>query len=175
MADSHDLCAPKSGGPRSEQALLARWDLDIRRAARKRAWLLGGQADVDDLVQEARMRLLKVARATMEKPDGYIRKVIANAVLAAAYRERRAPGSENVDEQEIPGDSGAVHLDRADDMNGWLDALPARLREVYRVLYAEEHTQREAASVLGLSQPRIAQLHQVLLAKGRTELQRPAA
>jgi RNA polymerase sigma factor (sigma-70 family) len=40
-----------------------------------------------------------------------------------------------------------------------LEALPNALKQVFRLLYAEGLSQREAASRLNISQPRIAKLH----------------
>jgi DNA-directed RNA polymerase specialized sigma subunit len=53
--------------------------------------------------------------------------------------------------------------------------MPARLRAVFKLLYGSGYTQREPSSVLGLSQPRITQLHQELLQRGRLDLAAVAA
>jgi RNA polymerase sigma factor (sigma-70 family) len=52
----------------------------------------------------------------------------------------------------------------------WMSKGPPRLREVFCLLYAEDLTQRQAAVLLGISQPRISQLHGDLLRRGRDEL-----
>jgi len=59
-------------------------------------------------------------------------------------------------------------LDRARAIIG---GAPPRLREIFNVLYVDSKSQREAAHVLGVSQPRVAALHQRLLVWGRIALQ----
>jgi DNA-directed RNA polymerase specialized sigma subunit len=49
----------------------------------------------------------------------------------------------------------------------WITSLPQRFQQVYSLLYVHGATQREAARAMGISQPRVAQLHQELLALGR--------
>jgi DNA-directed RNA polymerase specialized sigma subunit len=57
----------------------------------------------------------------------------------------------------------------------WITHLPLRLRDIYQHLYADERSQREAAHLMRLSQPRVAQLHRQLLKRGREELAHLAA
>jgi len=52
----------------------------------------------------------------------------------------------------------------------WIASLPSCLRAVFELIYGAGYTQREASSLLGLSQPRITQLHQALLQRGRLDL-----
>lgn len=155
-----------------EVAVLEHWDRDIRRAARWRAnrqILAGTQAD--DLAQEARIRVLRVARAYPHAPSHYIRVVIANAVRGAANIDRRfsvhSPEVEYVvDESQVePTDDIEVA-----DVTRWVGSLPSNLKEIYALIYLEGRTQREAAKLLGVSQPRVAQLHKELVEKTRKAL-----
>jgi DNA-directed RNA polymerase specialized sigma subunit len=52
----------------------------------------------------------------------------------------------------------------------WIGQLPGPLRQIYNSIYVHGLTQRETARVLGVSQPRISELHNVLLERGRAEL-----
>jgi len=52
----------------------------------------------------------------------------------------------------------------------WVAILPDRLRAVYEVLYEQRLTQRQAAAIMRVTQPRIAQLHKAILRRGRAEL-----
>jgi len=52
----------------------------------------------------------------------------------------------------------------------WVDTLRPSLQEIFDLIYRRDLSQREAASTLQVSQPRIAKLHRQLLLRGRTEL-----
>jgi DNA-directed RNA polymerase specialized sigma subunit len=54
----------------------------------------------------------------------------------------------------------------------WVDTLKPSLQEIFDLIYRRDLSQREAASTLQVSQPRIAKLHRQLLLRGRTELVR---
>jgi DNA-directed RNA polymerase specialized sigma subunit len=54
----------------------------------------------------------------------------------------------------------------------WVDTLKPSLQEIFDLIYRRDLSQREAASALQVSQPRIAKLHRQLLLRGRTELAR---
>ncbi len=49
----------------------------------------------------------------------------------------------------------------------WVATLPLRLRAVFCGIYRRELSQREVGARMGLSQPRVAQLHAQLLRLGR--------
>jgi RNA polymerase sigma factor (sigma-70 family) len=160
-------------------ALLAWWDDDIERAAAHGARLLGGDLDdAQDLAQEARLRLLRAASLTPGAPVGYLRRVVRNAVLSGVRRERRAvtnrsPRGQALDfRMEAPSNSPD---DRINLVAEWVAALPGRLRIIYDLLYEQGLTQRQSGAILGISQPRVAQLHQSLLQRGRRELANLAA
>jgi DNA-directed RNA polymerase specialized sigma subunit len=57
-----------------------------------------------------------------------------------------------------------------DAIRRWIRSLSARLQAVYHLLYVRGCTQREAATVIGVTQPSVAQLHRQLLQRGRREL-----
>ena len=54
----------------------------------------------------------------------------------------------------------------------WVDTLRPSLQEIFDLIYRRDLSQREAASTLQVSQPRIAKLHRQLLLRGRTDLTR---
>jgi DNA-directed RNA polymerase specialized sigma24 family protein len=62
-----------------------------------------------------------------------------------------------------------------DTIARWVNGLPKSLQKLYELIYVKECTQREAASLMRVSQPRIAQLHRQLLQRGRQELAHLAA
>jgi len=57
----------------------------------------------------------------------------------------------------------------------WVSQLPESFRRVYKALYVDELTQRKAAIQMGVSQPRIAELHRLMLQRAKQELGRLAA
>lgn len=157
-----------------EERVVECWDRDIRRAARSRSSRLGGGHEPSDLAQEARIRLVLVVRSGKEAAP-YLRTVISNAVLAAAKKGRvREEQNDCADELAADVPDPEVN-DTVEAVAGWVAGLPRRLKAVYRALYAEELTQREAAKILRVSQPRVAQLHRELLELGRRDLRHLAA
>ena len=172
-----DLC-PENGAPPllsiplDDATFLRVWDDDIKRAVR--AATNGNSADEEDFAQQIRARLLMVNRAFRDAPTPYIRVVIVNTLRSALRREDRSFSARSRVTQELNDDLEAP-TDGPEDglaaiVSVWVRCLPERLRDVYRYLYAEERSQREAARLMRVSQPRIAQLHQRLIERGREEL-----
>src|SRR3989442_1330328 len=73
------------------EPLLLRWDVDIRRAASAaaRRTMLDAQR-IEDLAQEARIRIVRLVRRGGPHNEPYVRTVISNAVRQAARRENAA-------------------------------------------------------------------------------------
>jgi len=190
MVDDHRPAdpAPYPGSSRSDddniEPLLLRWDLDIKRAASAAARRrMLDRARPEDLAQEARLRILRLARRGGPCAEPYIRTVIANTVREAARREARVlehllladdvgdkQGSEDI--AEASSESIACVTD---SVSTWIRGLSARLQTIYDLLYVRGHTQREAAAIIGITQPRIAQLHTELVRRGRLDLAEFAA
>lgn len=165
--------------PNAERAFIEEWEEDVQRAAARGAIRSGRPGDADDFAQEARWRLVTVARRRGISAVPYLRTVIANAVLAASLRLREQLSLEEFDDERAPTPIRA-HTDPRDQMAidhvvEWTEKLPARLQRVYRILYREHRSQREAAAILRVSQPRVAQMHRELLNRGRRDLQVLAA
>lgn len=158
--------------PRDESAFLGTWDDDIKRAARFAA--KGDLAEREDLAQQARARVLLAFRRVPDAPTPYIRTVITNTLRSAFRREARSftarsPLAEEIDD-DLPAPSQEGLEERAEAVSVWVAGLPAPFREVYRHLYSEDLSQREAARIMRTSQPRVAQLHRQLIELGRKEL-----
>jgi RNA polymerase sigma factor (sigma-70 family) len=157
--------------PLDESALLKDWDRDILFAARAAARRFqSAVVDADDFAQVARIHLLLAARRHRVVSPRYIRRVIKNAILSAIRREVRhrdaTPGTRLDLTDELPAPSPALP-DKAARVIAWVTALPDRLRLTYDALYVARLSQRDAAGQLGVSQPRVAQLHAAVLAHGR--------
>ncbi len=164
-------CSTDQEPPLDESEFLQRWDRDIRQAAISGASRLSSSVvDADDLAQAARYQLL---RATQRRPitsPHYIRRLIRNAILSALRVEAKRL-SRRVDLTE---DIAAPVGEDPDDLVGlvtvWIKALPNRLQLTYDALYVRRLTQRSAGRELGISQPRVAQLHATILKRGRRTL-----
>ena len=169
--------------PVDENAFLTLWDADIERAATAGARLLPGHAvQADDLAQMARCRVLRLLRKRGITSPRYVRRVIKNAILDGVRRERRRPDADPRNCLEVTDiaetaavDEPVAGDDLADRVSGWIGTLPARLIQVFMLLYVRGLTQRDAALVMGISQPRVARLHAVILQRGRRELMPVAA
>lgn len=160
-----------------ETAFQIRWDPDIRRAALAAA--RGDRVDADDLAQQVRMRITAALRSFPDAPTPYVRKVISNTLKSACRRDMHAfttksPNAQPVDE-DIVAPTAEADEGRDATVTAWINSLPLSMQQIYRLLYAEDLSQREAAQLMKLSQPRVAQLHRRLLERGRQQLTRLAA
>lgn len=145
-------------------ALLSRWEPDLRRAARARLYSFDLPLDYGaDLEQEGRLSLVLAARRYHEPTEQLMRTVLANSVLKASARESRRcrrtveiEAAETVadESQHESSDPGLVRRTKRA-----IVTLPAPLKQLFGLLYVEGISQREAASRLRLSQPRVSKLH----------------
>jgi len=138
----------------------------VRAMAASRASCPGLQ---DDAYQEG---LIAVARATT-RFDASSNTPFRNYALAAARNEI----SKSVQRNRIKESTGHpldAHrgpnrsADRLREVVAeWLATLPRRLQQVFTGLYVNGCTQRQLATLLGVSQPRIATLNRELIECGR--------
>jgi len=155
------------------QAIRA-WDNSIKKMARSAAWRAGGSVDdAEDFAQAARLALVRSVRRGLPEVEAYQRRLVRNAVSGAARRERGAFGALSTSRTEFedaltPIDErrAAVRAQVAD----WVATLPPSLQHTFELLYVQGRTQREAADLLNVTQPRICQLHTELKRRGREEL-----
>ena len=80
-----------------------------------------------------------------------------------------APALEDSIPDRAAGEAFAV-TDVQMDVQRFVALLPQREQDVYRLLYVEQKTQAEAAQELGISQPRVNQLHNQIKSQGQTQL-----
>jgi RNA polymerase sigma factor (sigma-70 family) len=144
------------------------WDPHIMKVAGAVARRVGAfDGDADDFAQAGRLALARVAA---DRGEGYKKRVIRNAIFDAARRERRgfrslAGGREELNEAVL-----RVGDNDLSDVTECVARLPQRLRDVYDLLYIQGFTQREAATRLQVTQPRITQLHTELKRSVRNQL-----
>ncbi len=160
----------------AEIASLKRWDTYIRRTAHLASLNLEAfHVDEDDLAQEIRIRLVRaLCIGGGRLPDAYVRRVIRNATRTA-LRDSRAAVSNGLAHRMPVEDLPAPQDFRDSQIEGlvrlWVVVLPVHLQRLYKMLYVGGLTQREAATILGVTQPRVAQLHRDLLTRARENLQ----
>lgn len=154
-------------------ATLTTWEPYIKKTALAVAMSIGGSGDdADEFEQAARVALWIAIVNGKPVKKAYRKRIIKNAMLSAVRNERRGFSSlslarDEFDEESIRGvddDGLATHV--AD----WAATLPARLKDVYESLYLQGYTQREVAHRLGVTRPRITQLHTELKERAREQL-----
>lgn len=168
-ASAPDLVATTT----NEAEAIDRWADDIGRAAMAAARRSGVAPDhplTEDIAQNARIAVLKATRLGRADDEHYVRRAIANSARNSVRRSRVAANEaplEGVDEVAVVDpDVNPLDVQRVRE---WVASQPQHLQRIYGLLYLEEFGQREAARRLGVSQPRVAQLHRDLLTRGRDE------
>jgi RNA polymerase sigma factor (sigma-70 family) len=175
------LAEPEEPVPADEDSLsstLREWEAPINRIASR---YTERRSDLDDLVQAGRLAVCRaIANFDRSFPSPfahYAKRSIRFAVIREAKRLSRQRRREKSSIEDNPQAIDRLVCAGAQPSRGavaqlleWIDSLPDRLRELYRLLYVEGLTQRAAAEILDASQPRIAQLHRALLREGATVL-----
>lgn len=154
------------------------WDKDIVRAAKAYAHRVGAShADAADAAQLVRVQMWKQIKQLSNKPETYVRAAIANAVENAFRTEKGGlnPTRSRFRPFDLNQLAVEIDLDLMISVRQWIATLPYHLQQVYQLLYVENRTERDAASIMGVSQPRIHQWRDRLLELGRVGLKELAA
>jgi RNA polymerase sigma factor (sigma-70 family) len=164
-----ELEAIAAGDEDSCTGLINRWEVPIRCIASAHA---ARTSDVDDLIQVGRISLYRAALKFNPLADvpfaNYAKRVIKHAILKEAARIARQRAFEtSLDGISDDGEANQTGLvdrnSQADLVRRWCQELGEPHATIYRLLYSEGVRQRRAAEELGVSQPRIAQLHKSFL------------
>ncbi|HSR43341.1 MAG TPA: sigma-70 family RNA polymerase sigma factor [Longimicrobiales bacterium] len=154
-----------------EQLVNAYWDTLVQFAGR----VLGGQADPQDVVQEAFIRIW--THRERWDADGSVRSLLYTVTRNAALDERRrhargeraaratqppvSPTAPSDDAQAAQLREAAFHA---------VEALPSKRRAVFRLAREEGLTYGEIAAVMGISAQTVANHMSLALADLRTAL-----
>ncbi len=128
-----------------------------------RAWLQSqfpGVQDVDDVLQDALMRVLEAhATEPIRSPKAYLYVVARNLVLMRLRRQqvRRTDSLEEIDADSITDDSADIPEEVArhqelEMLTHAIQMLPARCRQVLTLRKIYGMSQQEAATELGIAQ-----------------------
>ncbi|WP_121252805.1 SigE family RNA polymerase sigma factor [Nocardioides ferulae] len=127
-----------------EQYVAARMPALLRTAY----LLTGGHHDAEDLVQVALLKVVPKWRRIADDPDAYVRRVLVNENVSR-WRGRRW---REVHTDRVP--ERAADTEPTDDrlvLRQALAGLAPRQRAVIVLRYFDDLTERETASVLGIS------------------------
>jgi RNA polymerase sigma factor (sigma-70 family) len=133
------------------------------------------RVDAEDLAQCGLLRILAFVRAGSTGTDWFLLQRASWAMRKALVRElRRGALEESLDLGTKPGLEPATRRSDDDgDSVSWpeiMSYLSTREKHVLAAIYRRDLTQQETAEGLGLSQPRIHQIHQAAFSKLRTAL-----
>lgn len=163
-----------AGDSEACRVLLDQWEPMIKRIVRR---YVHNSSDSDDLLQVGRLALWRAANyfkaAAGFQFGHYAKRAIKNnvrreAARLARERSRQWPLDGNPEVLErLNADEAYRAQVVAEVITERMSALPSDQQAIFRLLYVEGLTQRAAARQLGVSQPRVAQLHRSLLQLGR--------
>lgn len=174
------LAVNPSGHVPPVEEVLANWEPTILKYAASFAALYPAcDSDHDEFAQAARIALWRTIERQGIDSAPYVRRVIFVAMHQVVRSARRGailvqPVLDEYGEWDLgsAADMRERALDAADRLAiaRWVNRQPHAHREVFRLLYVEGLSQREAAVAMRISQPRVAQLHRKMLAAGHDDL-----
>jgi RNA polymerase sigma-70 factor (sigma-E family) len=120
-----------------------------RPALLRTAYLLtGSHADAEDLVQTALIKCVPQWKRISDRPEPYVRQVLARESVSRWRRRRwREASTDVVPEQAAP----APDLAGRESLRRALAALAPRQRAVIVLRYYEDLTEKDTAAMLGIS------------------------
>jgi len=176
------LLSPISSVPapssRDSNALLLEWQTILERLARRKTNCL---ATADDLMQAGRAALLRADRSFKTGRRASFETYASVAIKNAMKRElRRVRGNKTLREKLTSSDTSLTTqacpntLIRVPTLvttalNQWVASLPRFLAEIFEAIYELRLSQRQVAVRLGVSQPRVQQLHRQLIQLARRQ------
>ena len=116
--------------------------------------------DIEDVIQEAYLRIQKVERSTEVKlPKSFLFKIVRNLALTAISRNAKqmARHIEDIDESEVIDDKACperkliAHQELRAFYEVVISALPPQCRRVFVMRKAYGYTHKEIAKKLGIS------------------------
>ncbi len=164
----------------SFQVLAKQWAREIAATARALATPSCPASDLEQAGLIALWRAALTFRSRRGPFDHYFRRAMKRSMKRE--RERVAPFTVaqhdviSLSDEEL--EKVSYEIDPFSDAKAvaeWVDHLPARLAQIFDLLYRQGYTQVEAGGIMGVTQGRVAQLRARLLERGRVELGELAA
>ena len=159
-----------SGDQRAFQALMRR---HLARTVRLAARVLGGTAAAEDVAQEAFIRVWKHAHDWLEPHQAGAKFTtwLYRIVLNLCIDEKRKHKFTDIDSVAEPADdkdnaqTGIERREQSERVRAALGELPDRQRAAFVLCFYEEHSNKEAAEMLGIS---VKALESLLVRSRRT-------
>jgi RNA polymerase sigma-70 factor (sigma-E family) len=135
--------------PRADQSGFEEFVAARRPALLRTAYLLtGNHADAEDLVQAALVKTVPHWRRIADRPEPYVRQVLARESVSRWRRRRwRETPTSDLPERHADGPD----LDQREALRRALDVLAPRQRAVIVLRYYEDLTEQETATALGIA------------------------
>lgn len=178
------LACPADAVAIREGRISERWTGEIRVSARKLA--RNSTIDIslaEDLFSAGLAALWHAAQAfdpTRGTPfNHFARRCIRNAMLSELrwFQHPTCTARSRPFDESVPARYGVCQLtgpcertERREAVRSWIAGCPERLQQIFDLLYERGLTQREAAEIMQVSQPRVSQYHQRLIMQGRMTL-----
>jgi RNA polymerase sigma-70 factor (ECF subfamily) len=170
QADLSEIRLIAAGDSAAFQRLI---DREASRLVRFAYGMLGNLADAEDVVQDTLIRLLE--NAASWTPDArigtWLHRVCYNRVIDVMRRRRVVADESALDEMADETDTADVAIVRSETILSVRDAierLPARQRTAVLLFHFQDLSQRDAASVMGVSEDAF----ESMLARARRQLKR---
>lgn len=166
--DSDLLAAYAAGDQAAARALTARVAPGLMRLARR---MLRDEAEAEDVVQEAMLKLWKIApkwEPGRAKLSTWAYTVTTNLCTDRLRKSQRMSGDEVPEQADDakPVDRRLIEEDRASALDAALSGLPDRQRAAITLRHMEECSNPEIAEIMGLSVEAV----ESLLSRGRRAL-----
>lgn len=167
--DAALMAAYAAGDAGAARALIEAYGPGALALARR---MLGDAAQAEEVVQEAMLRLWRVApewRAGEARVSTWLYRVVANLCTDRLRRARTVPlpeGWDPPDDGATPPDARLIAAARAEALEAALARLPERQRLAVVLRHLEDRANPEIAAIMGLSVDAVESLQ----ARGRRRL-----
>lgn len=116
--------------------------------------ILGSDAEAEDVVQDAMLRLWQLREEPIRNPKGFARIVVRNLSLS---KIRRKPLTVDISKADIADEAETERNEQIDRMMALVDALPTMQQTVLRLRHMQDMTMADIASLIGTSEVAVRQ------------------
>ena len=116
--------------------------------------ILGSDAEAEDVVQDAMLRLWQLREEPIRNPKGFARIVVRNLSLS---KIRRKPLTVDISKADIADEAETERNEQIDRMMSLVDALPTMQQTVLRLRHMQDMSMADIASLIGTSEVAVRQ------------------